>query len=60
MFRVWFEPTITGFERVKTGHALDCVVTVIGAAEFYSHLSGKDCFVFITNNKKSVYFDWMY
>jgi hypothetical protein len=30
MPRVVFEPTIPGFERVKTVHALDRAATVIG------------------------------
>jgi hypothetical protein len=30
MPRVGFEPTIPGFERAKTVHALDCAATVIG------------------------------
>jgi hypothetical protein len=31
MPRVGFEPTILAFERTKTVHALDSVVTVIGS-----------------------------
>jgi hypothetical protein len=30
MPRVGFEPTIPGLEGAKTGHVLDCAVTVIG------------------------------
>jgi hypothetical protein len=32
MSPVGFEPTIPGFERAKTVHALDCVATVTGIA----------------------------
>jgi hypothetical protein len=35
MPRVGFEPTIPAFERVKTDHALDRAVTVMGQKDHY-------------------------
>jgi hypothetical protein len=35
MLSVGFEPTIPGFKRVKTVHALDCAATVIGLGRDY-------------------------